>query len=110
MLSRTKALIALIAVFALIVAACGDDDDATTTTAAAAGDTTTTTAAEADNAIKTCLVTDLAGVDDRSFNASAWAGVQAAMDGRDRRRFDTASRSHRSKRLRLRRRPIAARI
>ena len=41
---------------------------------------TTTTAAEAENAIKTCLVTDLAGVDDRSFNASAWAGVQAAMD------------------------------
>jgi basic membrane protein A len=31
------------------------------------------------NAIKTCLVTDLAGVDDRSFNASAWQGVQAAM-------------------------------
>jgi basic membrane protein A len=30
-------------------------------------------------AIKTCLVTDLAGVDDRSFNASAWQGVQDAM-------------------------------
>jgi len=106
MLSKRRyALIALIAAFALIVAACGDDDDSggdTTTTAAAgettttaagdttttaAGDTTTTaagdtttTAAEAENAIKTCLVTDLAGVDDRSFNASAWAGVQAAID------------------------------
>ncbi len=91
MLSRRRyALIALIAAFALIVAACGDDDDTsgtgdtggdtTTTTVAASGETTTTTAAEAENAIKTCLVTDLAGVDDRSFNASAWAGVQAAMD------------------------------
>ena len=83
MLSRRRyALIALIAAFALIVAACGDDDDSggdTTTTAAASGETTTT-AAEAENAIKTCLVTDLAGVDDRSFNASAWAGVQAAID------------------------------
>ena len=32
-----------------------------------------------DNAVKACLVTDLAGVDDRSFNASAWQGVQDAM-------------------------------
>jgi basic membrane protein A len=32
-----------------------------------------------ENAVKTCLVTDLAGVDDRSFNASAWQGVQDAM-------------------------------
>ncbi|MEX2252384.1 MAG: BMP family ABC transporter substrate-binding protein, partial [Acidimicrobiia bacterium] len=30
--------------------------------------------------IKTCLVTDLAGVDDRSFNGSAWQGVQDAID------------------------------
>ncbi len=30
--------------------------------------------------VKTCLVTDLAGVDDRSFNQSAWQGVQDAMD------------------------------
>jgi len=27
-----------------------------------------------------CLVTDLAGVDDRSFNASAWKGVNEAVD------------------------------
>jgi basic membrane protein A len=31
------------------------------------------------DAVKTCLVTDLAGVDDRSFNASAWQGVQDAV-------------------------------
>lgn len=67
-------LVALLAVFALLVAACGDDD-ATTTTAA---EETTTTAASSD-AIKTCLVTDLAGVDDQSFNASAWQGVQDAV-------------------------------
>ena len=30
--------------------------------------------------VKTCLVTDLAGVDDRSFNASAWQGVQDAVE------------------------------
>ncbi len=30
--------------------------------------------------VKACLVTDLAGVDDRSFNASAWQGVQDAVE------------------------------
>ena len=78
----------LLAAFALVVVACGDDDAATTTTAAATTTTaaaTTTTVAEPTttaapvNQIKTCLVTDLAGVDDRSFNASAWQGVQDAM-------------------------------
>ena len=27
---------------------------------------------------KACMVTDTGGIDDRSFNASAWAGLQAA--------------------------------
>jgi basic membrane protein A len=73
-----KKFVLLIAVFALIAAACGDDEGDDTT---AAPDTTaaTTTAAPAANAVKTCLVTDLAGVDDRSFNASAWQGVQDAV-------------------------------
>ena len=77
----------LLAAFALVVVACGDDDAttttaATTTTTAATTTTTTaepTTTAAPVNAIKTCLVTDLAGVDDRSFNASAWQGVQDAV-------------------------------
>jgi basic membrane protein A len=80
----------LLAAFALVVAACGDDDATTTTTTAAVTTTTaaattttavpeTTTTAVSVTPIKTCLVTDLAGVDDRSFNASAWEGVQAAM-------------------------------
>lgn len=29
---------------------------------------------------KACMVTDTGGIDDRSFNASAWAGLQAAKD------------------------------
>jgi basic membrane protein A len=33
-----------------------------------------------DPKILTCLLTDLAGVDDRSFNASAWQGVEDAVD------------------------------
>ncbi len=68
---KFKRLIALLAVLTVVLAACGDgDDDTTTTTAAAVAN---------ENAVKTCLVTDLAGVDDRSFNASAWQGVQDAV-------------------------------
>lgn len=63
---------------ALVAAACSSAGDDTTTTQAAASETTTTAEAMADP-IKTCLITDLAGVDDRSFNASAWAGVQEAV-------------------------------
>lgn len=92
---KSMRLIALLGVLALVAAACGGTDDTTTTTAAAVAETTTTTEAVVDtptttegttettvgmaDAIKTCLVTDLAGVDDRSFNASAWQGVQDAM-------------------------------
>lgn len=76
-------IVALLAVFALVLAACGDSTDDTTdeTTAATTADTAApeTTVAMSDNAVKACLVTDLAGVDDRSFNASAWQGVQDAM-------------------------------
>ncbi len=92
-------IVAILAVFALVFAACGDGAEDTTTTAAEPTDTTAaptdttmaptdTTMAPTDTtmaptepmeAVKTCLVTDLAGVDDRSFNASAWQGVQDAM-------------------------------
>ena len=97
--SRIK-LIALLAALVLVIAACGGDDDTggdttttaggeTTTTAEAMDDTTTTagtettttaatetTAAQAGGLI--CEVTDVGGVDDKSFNASAWAGAQRA--------------------------------
>lgn len=76
-------VVALLAVFVLVLAACGDSTDDTTdeTTATTTADTAApeTTMAMSENAVKACLVTDLAGVDDRSFNASAWQGVQDAM-------------------------------
>ncbi len=87
-------LLALFAVLALIIAACGDGDTADTTEGTAAETTTTEAAVETTamvdttegttettevmtdvTPITTCLVTDLAGVDDRSFNAAAWQGV-----------------------------------
>ena len=52
----------------LAVAACGDAPDKTPSGSG-------TSAAAAYSA---CMVTDTGGIDDRSFNASAWAGMQAA--------------------------------
>ncbi len=97
-MKRYARFLALIAALALVIAACGGDEGEGTTTTADAGDTTTTesmdtTTTEADgdttttsgdmaegDPIVSCLVTDLAGVDDRSFNASAWQGVLDAVD------------------------------
>lgn len=89
---------ALLLALALVLAACGDGDTADTTTETTAAPETTTTAAmettttaedmattttageSMAEAVVTCLVTDLAGVDDRSFNAAAWQGVLDAVD------------------------------
>lgn len=71
-LKRRGAVFGLLLALALVAAACSSSSDPTTTTAAVE--------AAPDIAVKACLITDLAGVDDRSFNASAWAGVQDAMD------------------------------
>jgi basic membrane protein A len=89
--------LAISAALGLVLAACGDDGGAeeTTTTAASeetttseAMDTTTSEAMEETTTtgeemtftpVKACFVTDDAGVDDRSFNASGWQGVQDAV-------------------------------
>jgi len=60
MLRRSKTLIALFAVIALIAAACGGDDTG------------------GDDETLICEVTDVGGVDDKGFNASAWTGAQRA--------------------------------
>ena len=75
-----------------------DDDDDTTTTIPVAADTTTTEAAEATTtteaaeatttteappaveAITACQITDTGGIDDKSFNQTAWKGVTDAIE------------------------------
>ncbi len=59
--------------------ACGSDDDSDSATseAPAASDAPATDGGEG---VKSCLVTDLAGIDDKSFNATAWQGVLDAID------------------------------
>ena len=99
---KSKKLLAIGAAAALVLAACGDDDDDSASTEAASeteAPAETEAAAEteapaeteaagdgeaaAGEGVKTCLVTDLAGIDDKSFNATAWQGVLDAIDNAD---------------------------
>jgi len=62
----------------LVIAACGSS-----TSSAPAGGSTSTSASATSSAatsakILGCMVTDTGGINDRSFNASSWAGMQAA--------------------------------
>lgn len=94
-MKRYSRYLAVFAALGLVLAACSPADEGGDTTTTAAVDTTTsseamtTTTAEGDTtttggagaeAVVTCLVTDLAGVDDRSFNAAAWEGVLDAVE------------------------------
>lgn len=91
-MKRYVRVIALLGALAMVLAACGDGDggdstttteamvDETTTTEAMVDDTTTTEVMVEGDPVAVCLVTDLAGVDDRSFNAAAWQGVLDAVD------------------------------
>jgi basic membrane protein A len=61
----------------IAAAGCGSDDDSSTSTSAAAG-TTSTAAAPAGKSIKVGLVTDIGGLNDRSFNSLANQGLETA--------------------------------
>ncbi|GAA4593395.1 basic membrane protein A [Actinoplanes octamycinicus] len=68
---RGKRIVAILAAggLTLAAAACGDAPEETSS-----GSASSSAAA----AYKACMVTDTGGIDDKSFNASAWAGIQAA--------------------------------
>ncbi len=71
--STRRAIAAIGAAGILIVAAgCGSDDNSSSSSS----DTTSTAAAPAKNAIKVGLVTDIGGLNDRSFNALANKGLE----------------------------------
>jgi basic membrane protein A len=60
------------------LAACGDAPESSST---GTGDSS---AAPAAGTYKSCMVTDIGGIDDRSFNASAWKGLQDAQADSDK--------------------------
>lgn len=71
--SRAVTIGALAAVGAMALAACGSKPADSSGSGSAAG-----TAAPAGSAFSACMVLDTGGVDDKSFNQSSWAGMQAA--------------------------------
>ncbi len=96
MRKRSLGIFGVLLAFSLFAAACSDDGatdtteatdapaatDAPDTTEAMEDDTDTpddTEAMEDATGVKACLATSSTGVDDQSFNASAWEGVEAAM-------------------------------
>lgn len=98
-MKRYMRYFAVFAAFALVLAACGDDggaeetttteatEDPTTTeamddttTTEAMDDTTTTSGEPMGEAIKACQVTDTGGIDDQSFNQTAYKGITDAVD------------------------------
>jgi basic membrane protein A len=64
----------------IVIAACGSSTSSAPSAGATTSSPTAGTGGSAAAAGKFlgCMVTDTGGIDDRSFNASAWAGMQAA--------------------------------
>lgn len=67
--------LAVAVVMALSLVACGGA--ASTSASTAASDSTAASADVSDKTIKVGMVTDVGGVNDRSFNQGAWEGLQA---------------------------------
>ena len=78
-MNKSKKLLAIGSIAALGLAACGSDDEPAAETPSTDAPPAEAPADGGGDAVKTCLVTGLAGVDDQSFNASAWQGVQDAI-------------------------------
>jgi len=71
---KTLRLVAVSAALVLTAAACGDEPDESDSGATA---TSGSTADAAD--FQACMVTDSGGIDDRSFNATSWKGLEDAQ-------------------------------
>jgi basic membrane protein A len=72
-LARALAILALVLAAAFVVA-CGDDDSSSSSSSSSEA-----TATPAAKKIKVGLVTDIGGLNDRSFNQSAYQGLQRAQ-------------------------------
>ena len=81
---RTPRLAALFAAAAIVVSACGGGASPSPSTAAPTASPTATEQATvaptvAPISFKACMVTDTAGINDKSFNANSWKGLQDAQ-------------------------------
>ncbi len=80
-MKKTAKLVAGVAALVLVATACGTKaktDTAATPPADASATDSPTTPADNASAFNGCMVTDTGGIDDRSFNASSWQGLEEA--------------------------------
>ena len=78
--SRWTRLLGLFLGLALLAAACGEDDDDTEATDDTAAETGGQGQGDVAADFKACQVTDAGGIDDRSFNQTAYDGLLRAED------------------------------
>jgi basic membrane protein A len=64
----------------LVIAACGSSTSSASSSSTSSSSSSSTATGSAATSAKFlgCMVTDTGGINDRSFNASSWAGMQAA--------------------------------
>ena len=65
----------------VVIAACGSSHSSASSSGTSSSSAAAGSSSSAATSAKTlgCMVTDTGGIDDRSFNASSWAGMQAAQ-------------------------------
>ncbi len=81
----TSSMVAVLAILSLIMAACtsdtGESPEASESAPASEAPTSEAPTSEAPTVdYKACMVSDVGGIDDNSFNENAWAGMERAQD------------------------------
>ena len=77
-MKKTLAASAVLTVAGLLAAACGSSTSNTSGSSSASAKASSTASASTAGKFLGCMVTDTGGIDDRSFNASSWQGMQEA--------------------------------
>ena len=80
-----SSMMAVLAILMLILAACSDGGGASPSESEAASESAAASVAPSESAAagvdyKACMVSDVGGIDDNSFNENAWAGMERAQD------------------------------
>jgi basic membrane protein A len=75
---KTLAASAVLTVAGLLAAACGSSTSNSSGSSSASAKASSTASASTAGKFLGCMVTDTGGIDDRSFNASSWQGMQEA--------------------------------
>ncbi|MGI8881986.1 MAG: BMP family lipoprotein [Jatrophihabitans sp.] len=76
---RGTAVVAGLACLTLAMTGCGSKKDNSGNTGGGTSSGSSSASGGGASSFKGCMVTDTGGIDDKSFNASAWAGMQQAQ-------------------------------